>query len=74
MLCRECRATMRTLDSRPTIYGTRRRLVCPKCGHRATSVEVIVPEGSHFNEELVVIRKSEIDAVRKVAAAIKALT
>lgn len=46
MNCSKCGARMRVTDTRSAPKGLRRRRrVCPHCGHRATSYEVVVEEG-----------------------------
>jgi transcriptional regulator NrdR family protein len=39
MNCRNCGTKTSVYDSRPSYQGIRRRRQCPKCLHRATSIE-----------------------------------
>ena len=40
MKCPECRGMTKTVDSRPTAYGHRRRYECLFCKHRFTTAEI----------------------------------
>lgn len=50
MNCPECNARLDVIDSRLTVNNaTRRRLECPKCGERFSSIEVILEERAAVN-------------------------
>lgn len=50
MNCPECNARLDIIDTRLTANNaTRRRLECPKCGERFSSIEVILEERAAVN-------------------------
>ncbi len=41
IICSECQAATKVLETRDTRHGTRRRRECRKCGHRFTTYEMM---------------------------------
>ena len=46
MMCPKCKQQdqLKTIDSRPAVYGVKRRKECLSCGHRFTTIEIAVPK------------------------------
>lgn len=66
MKCPTCQQETTVAETRVVVSGMRRRRRC-LCGARFTTVEVIVPERTRFNERMVLVDQ------RRAVAALHAL-
>lgn len=69
MNCKACGSKLKTMETRSTPYGVRRRHKCEACGYRVTSVEIPMDEYKY----LVGLIKASKEAKEKLNDACGAL-
>lgn len=65
MNCPNCGADSGVLETRRAPSGLRRRRWC-KCGHKFTTLELIVPEGRRFSGELRLVPANDLVRIREI--------
>ena len=69
ILCPVCQETTTSKETRTTASGARRRRECPN-GHRVTTIETIVLGSKRHLDEVVMVRRADLEAIREAVAAI----
>ena len=68
--CPACSTPMSCKETRHTAQGTRRRYTCPRCGHRAATLEVLGEIAGRKSKGMRPMKSLDAEPIRTAAQAI----